>query len=152
MNKYQDSKIYKLVNSVDDKIYVGSTYVTLTKRKIDHRAKTQTKNSAVYTHFRDIGFDNVDIVLIESFPCLSKTELSKRERYWIDTLQPELNTVRPFVTVEETIVRKARNSAKPEYIAQKTRYREMPENKTKHAIWKANYRAKKKLVGQVLEK
>ena len=32
MNKYEHSKIYKIVNDVDDSVYVGSTYRPLQER------------------------------------------------------------------------------------------------------------------------
>jgi hypothetical protein len=33
-----------------------------------------------------LGVDDVDIILIEKFPCVDKMELHKRERYWIEKL------------------------------------------------------------------
>jgi hypothetical protein len=101
--RYQSGKVYKLVNSVDDKIYVGSTCLTLTKRKACHKTACKTKKFPVYVHLKEIGFENVDIVLIESFPCTNKMELHKRERHWIDTLKPELNKIVPTRTHEEWI-------------------------------------------------
>ena len=90
--RYQNGKIYKLVNSVDDKIYIGSTCSTLAKRKSAHKGTCKREiGRRVYAHLSTIGWDKIDIVLIESFPCNSKEELFKREHYWIDTLKPQLN-------------------------------------------------------------
>jgi group I intron endonuclease len=100
--RYNLAKIYKLVNNVDDKIYVGSTCLTLTKRKSCHKVSClKCPNQPVYKHLNEIGFNNVDIVIIESFPCPSKDELHKRERYWIDLLKPELNKNIPSRTMAE---------------------------------------------------
>jgi len=101
-SRYTNGKIYKLVNNTDKDIYVGSTCELLSKRLYGHKmcakSKTQTK---VYKHLNEIGWDNVEIILIESFPCANKMELVKRERYWVDQLSPSLNTFRPSVTPEE---------------------------------------------------
>jgi predicted GIY-YIG superfamily endonuclease len=48
---YENSKIYKLVNDVDDKIYVGSTATTLAKRLYGH--KNSAKRNLIHT-FIDI--------------------------------------------------------------------------------------------------
>ena len=102
MVNYGNGKIYKLVNNCDDKIYVGSTTVRLCKRKTCHVTDSKKHpNRCVYKHILEIGWENVDIILIEKYPCESKEELHKRERYWIDELKAELNLLRPFITVEE---------------------------------------------------
>ena len=91
-NKYSKGKIYKLVNSVNDNIYVGSTILTLAQRKAAH--KTDAKRALkrpVCKQLNDIGWTNVDIVLIENYPCSSMEELTARERKWIDKLKPMLN-------------------------------------------------------------
>jgi hypothetical protein len=96
MVNYQNSKIYKLVNNVDDKIYVGSTCNLLRVRKSGHKDKsTKQVDRRVYAHLNAIGWDNVQIVLIEEFPCDNKMHLLKRERYWVDLLKPVLNTNLP---------------------------------------------------------
>ena len=40
--------------------------------------------------------------MIEDFQCNSKNELEKRERYWIETLKPELNKYIPTRTKKES--------------------------------------------------
>ena len=102
MSKYQRGKIYKLVNNVDDEIYIGSTINELRKRKQGHKNDmSRYGGSRVYQHFNMIGFTNVEIVLIENYPCSSKHELHARERYWIDELKPLLNTHIPMMTPKE---------------------------------------------------
>jgi len=92
MNRYHSSKIYKLVNSVDERIYVGSTCMRLTKRKSDHKKMASKKpNMKVYQELNIIGWDNINIILIEEFKCENKDELTKREQYHIELLKPELN-------------------------------------------------------------
>lgn len=101
MNKYENGKIYKLVNTVDDNIYIGSTHQPLTFRLSLHKSHGKIKNSKVYRHLNSIGFSNVRIELIEEYPCTCKKELEDRERYWIENLKPTLNKNIPSRTKEE---------------------------------------------------
>lgn len=101
MNKYHTGKIYKLVNTVDDDIYVGSTHHPLTVRLSLHKYHGKIKSSKVYQHFNSIGLHNIRIELIEDYPCTCRKELEDRERYWIETLKPTLNKNIPSRTKEE---------------------------------------------------
>ena len=104
MVNYGNGKIYKLVNNVDDKIYIGSTCSKLSKRKGQHKAnRIRLQHTPIYKHFNEVGWDNVEIVLIENFECLNKDELHKRERYWIDELKPVLNQRSPITDNKEYI-------------------------------------------------
>ena len=91
MNRYNQGKIYKLVNTVDDKIYIGSTCMPLAKRKSNHKADARTRTSLVYTHLNSIGWENVNIRLIETVTAETKDQLLMREQHYIDLLKPELN-------------------------------------------------------------
>jgi Iap family predicted aminopeptidase len=53
-----------------------------------------------YDLFDEYGIENCSIVLIENFPCESKEELYRRERYWIETMEC-VNKVIPIVSFEE---------------------------------------------------
>ena len=79
-------KIYKVLNTVDDQIYVGSTTQSLSKRMGKHRSDAPCGNSKFYKHINDIGVDNFYIELIETYPCNSNDELQKREGEWIRQL------------------------------------------------------------------
>ena len=95
-------RFLKLVNNIDDKIYIGSTVNPLYKRKGQHKSTSILKpNIKLYQYLNEIGWDNVDIILIENFPCESKEVLHQRERYWIDILKPQLNTNIPTRTLKE---------------------------------------------------
>ena len=90
--RYQNGMIYKLVNSADEQFYIGSTCLSLAKRKSSHKKEaTKCPDQRVYKHLNDVGWANVDIILIEKFPCADKNELEKRQRHWIETLKPSLN-------------------------------------------------------------
>jgi hypothetical protein len=92
MLNFQNAKIYKLVNSEDDEIYIGSTCGTLHLSKSRHKKhKNRQSHRKVYAHLNRIGWSNVRIILIEDFPCNNKNELLRREQHYIDTLHPSLN-------------------------------------------------------------
>jgi hypothetical protein len=98
MNKYQRSKIYKLVCDIPEitSIYIGHTQQKLLcSRMGEHRrnAKNETKKSKLYTTMREIGIDNWQIHLIENWPCISIDDARKREQYWIELLKPDLNMI-----------------------------------------------------------
>ena len=91
MNRYNNGKIYKLVNNVNDKIYVGSTCLTLAKRFYCHKTDAKKLKYPVYKYLNTIGWNNVRIVLIESVVAENKDQLLQREQHYIDLLKPELN-------------------------------------------------------------
>ena len=108
------------------------------KEKSGHkRDAKRSPEQPVYKHLNGVGWENVEIVLIESFPCKSKTELHARERYWIETMKPELNKVIP-----STRTAKERNEANKEMIAERDKrtFKEMIAE-TERAIQRAKERS-----------
>jgi len=98
MTKYTDGKIYKIVNNVDNEIYVGSTITSLSRRKGQHKINSKkNENRKLCKHCNSIGWKNVSIVLIERYPCDTKKELMQRERIYYDLLEPTLNGQRPIL-------------------------------------------------------
>ena len=93
MNRYSQGKIYKIWNTVDSEIYVGSTCKnTLAERMAQHRSNFKLGvQYKLYQHMRTVGVDNFHIELIQSYPCNSKDELCAREGYWIRQLNASLN-------------------------------------------------------------
>jgi hypothetical protein len=90
LNKYQRSKIYKVVDTSYTECYIGSsTQRFLCNRMASHRANyklwkhNQYANCAVFSLFDKYGVDNCKIELIESYPCESLEELRRREGHWI---------------------------------------------------------------------
>jgi hypothetical protein len=89
MPDYQNGKIYKLVWSETNKIYIGSTCQKLSGRKADHiksfkqyqRGKRDKTSS--FTLIEQFGFD-FKIILLEDFPCQRKEQLVAREQYYIN--------------------------------------------------------------------
>ena len=86
MSDYSKGKIYKIVNSETDDVYVGSTTQPLSKRFYDHKNmlnNNKSINRKLYTTIKQIGIEKWFIELIENFPCNSKEELNAREGFWI---------------------------------------------------------------------
>ena len=91
MKTYEIGRVYKITNSIDDKLYIGSTTDTLSRRMSNH--KMHCKNgcqSQVYKHMREIGVQNFNIVILERFQDVLKEDLKAREDYYIKLF----NTVR----------------------------------------------------------
>lgn len=94
--RYNEGKIYVLLNNVDNEFYVGSTSTSLDERLKRHICSASIyPTRKIYNHMNRVGFHNVCIVLIENYSCQDKTQLEVRERQWIDELKPTLNTNTP---------------------------------------------------------
>ena len=96
MPDYKNGRIYKILNSIDDEIYVGSTTASLSRRmgkhRSDHRCNEKKQKYKIYTHMTKVGADNFYIELIEAYPCNSKEELDAKEGQWIRQIGT-LNTI-----------------------------------------------------------
>ena len=90
---YQEGKIYKIYNIINDDIYVGSTTRKLSERMAEHRRRTNSRyiQLPIYKSFSEHGVDNFFIELIEKCPCNDKEELHKKEGEYIRSLKPSLN-------------------------------------------------------------
>ena len=88
VNKYQLAKIYKIISNCCDDIYIGaSCEPTLAKRLANHRGnfKNYKKGIGHYiSSYKLLSQSHYEIILIEIFPCNSKDELNKRERFHIE--------------------------------------------------------------------
>jgi group I intron endonuclease len=147
-NMYSKGKIYRLVNSVDNEFYVGSTCDALHKRLYNHKAMSKHRpNYCVYQHFNNIGWDNVRIVLVEEYPCETKYQLERRERHFIELMKPKLNKFIPTRTNKEwrennkeTLTKKNnewRENNKERYKEKQREYRDKnkQERKQKRKEW-----------------
>ena len=88
MPNYQLGKIYKLINDVNDIIYVGSTCQKwLCQRMGLHRSDGKKRSTPIYTAMAQIGVPHFRIVLIKNYPCASKAELEAEEYAVMQKLQ-----------------------------------------------------------------
>ena len=89
MNKYNESKIYKISSPHTDKIYIGSTIKKYLSNRIGNHTsgfttwnKDNTKQYCSSYVLYQLG--NVEYELIELYNCNNREELTKRERYWME--------------------------------------------------------------------
>jgi hypothetical protein len=79
---YQNSKIYKLVSDLTDKIYIGSTTQPLYKRHHEHISRSKKcVNKCKSIELIKLGETRIE--LIEDYPCERKEQLNAREGYYI---------------------------------------------------------------------
>jgi hypothetical protein len=77
---YQNGKIYKITNCIDNEVYIGSTCSPLTKRWYQHKCECKRITLfKIYQHMNELGIDKFSISLVENYPCTNKSELFRRE-------------------------------------------------------------------------
>jgi hypothetical protein len=108
---YNNTIIYKIVcNDINIKdIYVGATTDTI-RRKQNHKHTCNNENSKEYNRkiYQTIrannGFDNWTMLEVEKYPCSNKAESDIRERYWLETLNANMNSQIPNRSIQEYYV------------------------------------------------
>ena len=80
MDRYHNSKIYKILCQETNEVYYGSTIQSLANRLKSHVSDSKTNNSV--TSKRIILRGNYEMELVENFPCETKEELRKREGFY----------------------------------------------------------------------
>ncbi len=105
---YSKTIFYKIVcrdPEITD-FYVGHT-TNFVKRKYGHKtacinADNRGHNCIVYQFIRDNGgWDNWDMVMIETCECENSIDACKKERQWIEELKPTLNKNRAYRSADE---------------------------------------------------
>lgn len=98
-------RIYRL--SGNGKFYIGSTCETLARRLVRHKSRSNDpdrKNASLYKYFRDLGWENAIIELIEEVEVDTRRQLLERECCHIKEAMKDdncLNINRSITTVEE---------------------------------------------------
>ena len=97
---------YKIVNVLDDKIYVGSTRQKLSSRLSGHRVQMKKgNNTKIYQHMREIGIDKFSIIELDRREVMDRQDQLKFEREYYDKLKPELNMILPYNSHSEHLAR-----------------------------------------------
>ena len=120
MPNYQEGKIYKIYNTINDDIYIGSTTQKLCERMSGHRRTInhlKKKHLPLYKSFIEHGVDNYYIELIEKCPCNDVDELRKKEGEYIKNMKPTMNTRVPGRSDEDS--RKTHREKNKELTAQR---------------------------------
>ena len=84
--RYNNGKIYKIINNFNDMVYIGSTCLPLRKRIFNHKKEQRagrSPNRHLFQLVREApnGWDDFQIVLVETCPCTNKDELLRHEEY-----------------------------------------------------------------------
>ena len=102
-NRYNNGKIYKIIDMINDFYYIGSTTSTLARRLYEHKQNiTRIQSRKVYNYFNEIGFDNIKIILIKEVNVDNKNQLLKAENDIIEEcLKDEkcLNSIRSWTGI-----------------------------------------------------
>ena len=125
--KYKNTKIYYI--PVGDKKYYGHTIRTLDRRKRGHKRDfNKQPKRKVYKAMREVGMtiDDIELILVEDFPCENVYQARARERYWIER-DGSLNVCVPNRTFEEYRQKQRERYANEEY-RQKRRERLIEKN------------------------
>jgi hypothetical protein len=105
---YSNSVIYeiKCKNSDVKECYIGST-TNYKQRILNHKSSCNNKNSEKYNYFvyqfirYNGGWENFEHNILETLCCDNKLELLKKERYYIDLNEDNLNKQIPCKTKKE---------------------------------------------------
>ena len=88
--RYKRGKIYAIVNSINDMVYIGSTIQGLYSRLSFHKILAKGVESPLYVAMRKYGVGNFEFSILERYPCESKEELERREMEIVQTYPPEI--------------------------------------------------------------
>lgn len=140
--RYKDAKIY-IIWTADNYYYVGSTIETLNRRLSRHKQDSKKYiDRKVYNHINEIGWENVEIKLLEEYPCSSLSELHEKENEYITCSLLDmkcLNENAAHLTDEELLAKQAtyRKEHRDKIIEYKQQYRK--ENADKIAEYNKKY-------------
>ena len=102
MNKFENAKIYKIVDNTSDMIYVGSTCKTLQQRLKEHEScykRFKVGKQHFITSFKILENNDYKIELVEHYSCNNKQELNLKEGKIIKQFRNDkLNIVNKYVT------------------------------------------------------
>lgn len=92
MNKFQNGKIYKIIDNVSNMLYIGSTYKTLKQRMKQHEYNIKKYKNGKYNYcsvFKVLENNNYNIELVKLLPCENKHDLHLEEGKIIKQLRNE---------------------------------------------------------------
>ena len=135
MNKYNNSKIYKIYSQLGNDIYIGSTSRSIVGRFNEHIKNYQYSkldNTKTYTSsfrlFEQYGTNNCCVVILEKINVETRSELLQIEAKHIkENKQFCVNINSPYTSEEDKIQNRIDYCQTPEYKENRKVYREKPE-------------------------
>jgi len=133
-----NSVIYKIYceDGSCDYIYYGSS-IAFTKRKNHHKtacnnSKNKEHNKKLYEIIRaNKGWDNWKMVVIEIYPCESKTHLNMKEQEYIDLGVNNANVIRAYIS-EEGIKEQIKDKKREYYVNNADKIKEQSKEYNKN--------------------
>lgn len=108
---YSKSKIYIIRNKINDDTYIGATIQELPQHLLKQYEISREPKRASFPltkAFKEHGYENFYIELLEPFPCDKLKQLNQRKGEIIKDLNPTLNTFKFMTRYErEKIYKKA---------------------------------------------
>ena len=137
--------VYKIVNTEDDNIYIGSTRQVLKKRMWGHKKRYNDINCnfIVYKHMRKLGFDKFTIIELDRRNVEDRQRQFMFETEWQEKLKPRLNSKRAYTSYEKRIemsketYKVYRDTHREEISIAQKKYRS--EHLEQIAVWKKKY-------------
>ena len=87
--------------------YIGSTMRTYSERRNEHKYMSKNKKSKLYNFINDNGkWNNWNLTVIEYIDVKKDYEIRIFEQLWIETLYPELNENRAYISEFELKLQK----------------------------------------------
>ena len=84
-NRYNETKIYKLVDQINQYYYIGSTTNTLSRRIFEHKKQSKIcPDRKIYKYFSNVGWENVKIILIEECNLENRNQQMREENKHIE--------------------------------------------------------------------
>ena len=99
MPDYKEGKIYKITYNITGLTYYGSTTQPISQRTGQHRNDFKNNRGDCNSKLVLAG-GNYDYCLVEKCPCDDKSELHKRERFYIESNEC-INLIIPGRTTKE---------------------------------------------------
>ena len=135
---YINGRIYKILNYIDNEVYVGSTCLPLSKRMATHRdnaRRPEKQHYLLYTKMMEYGIENFYIELIEAYPCENMGELRKREGHFIR----EVGTLNKLIAgrTRQEHRREYRRDNREKVLTLKKEYYQ--DNREKELAWRKEY-------------
>ena len=150
--RYDNGKIYRITNNIDNMIYIGSTCLPLRKRLYSHKKEQHSgkgQNRRLFLHAKKYGWKEFDIYLLENFPCDMKEELKQREEFHRKQVPIDicLNMCRAFATVQDKklVNKQSRQRHVASYNAYMRQFQQRPQSKAYQIQWQADNREKRNM-------
>jgi hypothetical protein len=135
MNKYNNSKIYKIYSQLGNNIYIGSTSRSIVGRFNEHIKNYQyykLDNSKTYTSsfrlFEQYGINNCCVVILEKVNVETRSELLQIEAKHIkENKDLCVNLILPYTSEEDKIQNRKEYKEPPDVIQHLKEYNQRPE-------------------------